>query len=945
MKTKLLLFSTLLALYIPVQSQILTTDPPFPTMYDDITIFYDADLGNGELAGVFPLFAHTGCITQNSSNLNDWQHVQGNWGTSDPNVAMTPVSIAQNTHRITINPSTFYGLNNGEIPTRLTFVFRNSNGTLVGRNADGTDIYLELYDSGFNAAFVSPNLESQIVNSGQLVSISAQASEAADLSLLVNGTEVSSASASTSLQYNFQESASGEYVLELVANNGTETITDTATIIILPTPNVVASPSGTIDGINYVGANTVRLQLYAPNKDFVFVIGDFNNWQLDLDYLMNRTPDGATYWIEIPNLDPSVEYRFQYYIDQEGMRIADPYTEKVLDPWNDQWIPEANYPNMTGYPVGLTTEPVGVFQINQPNFSWTDGGFTRPAKNKIVVYECLVRDFTEERSYQAIIDRLDYIENLGITVLQLMPVNEFEGNDSWGYNPSFYFAPDKMYGPADKLKELVNECHNRGIAVVLDIALNHSFGQSPMVRMYFDPNAGQYGQTTAENPWFNPTPKHDFNVGYDMNHESARTRAFTKRVISHWMDEYHIDGYRFDLSKGFTQNNTLGNIGAWNAYDASRVAIWNDYYSHMQTTEPGSYCILEHLSDNPEETVLANTGMMPWGKMTTQYEEASMGYSSDLTWASYQARGWSQPHLISYGESHDEERLMYKNLNFGNSNGSYDVQNLNTALARQELAHNLLIPIPGPHMIWQFGELGYDYSINTCSDGVTISPDCRTAAKPVRWDYFEAQARLRVYKVVSALNKLKRDYQTFSTTNYTTDLGGFGKRMTLDGSTMDAVIVGNFNVVGINMVPGFSHTGTWYDYYTGTSFQVTDLNNAFAYTPGEYHIYTDVQLPAPDLSTSIEEVMQFAGASIMAYPNPTQDRLTVNFEMTQAGKVQVELFDLTGRKVADIATVNLGTGIQQVQIDLASKGLQNGEYLVRVQQPNTVLTTLVMLSR
>ena len=132
----------------------------------------------------------------------------------------------------------------------------------------------------------------------------------------------------------------------------------------------------------------------------------------------------------------------------------------------------------------------------------------------------------------------------------------------------------------------------------MDIALNHSFGQNPMVRMYFDASAGQYGQPTASNPWFNPTPKHDFNVGYDFNHESLQTKNFTKRVIAYWMQNYHIDGYRFDLSKGFTQNNTLGNIGAWGAYDQSRVNILTEYYNDIQSHEPGAYVILEHLADS-----------------------------------------------------------------------------------------------------------------------------------------------------------------------------------------------------------------------------------------------------------------------------------------------------------------------------------------------------------
>lgn len=929
MKQKGLIFFVLfISLFsFRIEAQILTSTPAFPTQTDQITVFYDATSGNGDLSGYTPIYAHTGVITSNSVGPNDWQHTVGNWGTADASVLMTP--MGNNIHKIVITPSTFYNLNVGETVSKMMFVFRNATGSVVGRNADGSDIFLTIYPPGFNASLSQPAAESQIVDAFQAVPVIANSSVASNITISVNGAQVASGNGVTTLNYNFSESLAGEYVISMTAVDGATTITDEKIVIILPSISVATPPAGTIDGINITSSNSVRLQLYAPNKSFVFVIGDFNNWQLDLNYLMNRTPDGNTYWLDIPNLSPGTEYRFQYYINMEGMRVADVYAEKILDGWNDGWIPETTYPNLIDYPNGLTSEPVSVFRTDPPVFNWTDQSFVRPAKTKLVVYELLVRDFLEDRTYASLTDSLDYLENLGVTAIQLMPINEFEGNDSWGYNPSFYFAPDKAYGSAEALKTFVNEAHNRGIAVILDIALNHSFGQNPMVRMYFDASAGQWGQPTANNPWFNPTPKHDFNVGYDFNHESLQTKNFTKRVIAHWMQNYHIDGYRFDLSKGFTQNYTLGNIGAWGAYDQSRVNIWNDYYSHMQTVEPGSYAILEHFADNSEETVLSNNGMMFWGNLNHEYMEGSMGYSSNFSWGSYQNRGWNNAHLVTYAESHDEERMMYKNLLYGASSGSYNITNLNTALKRQELAHCLLLPIPGPKMIWQFGELGYDYSINTCSDGVTINADCRTAAKPIRWDYWDNQNRKHLYKVTAALNNLKKTEPVFSTTNFNIDLGGFGKRIHLNG-TNNAVVVGNFQTTSINMVPGFQHTGTWYDYFTGNAFQVNDLNATFFFEPGEYHIYTDYQLAVPDLNTSLEEVMSFAKSSFMIWPNPSNNRVNLAYSMVQAAPVQIVLRDLTGRVVSSFNTQGV-SGINQSEWNLSTENIAAGSYIISVE--------------
>jgi hypothetical protein len=912
---------------IRVEAQILTSTPAFPTQTDQITVFYDATTGNGDLMGYTPIYAHTGVITNNSVGPNDWQHTVGNWGTADASVLMTP--MGNNIHKIVITPSTFYNLNVGETVSKMTFVFRNAAGTVVGRNADGSDIYLNVYAAGFNASFSLPSMESQIVNANQVVPVTANSSLASDITISVNGSQVASGTGVTSLNYNFSQAAAGEYLIAMSAVNGGTTITDEKVVIILPALNVAPAPAGTIDGINNTSSNGVRLQLYAPNKSFVFVIGDFNNWQLDLSYLMNRTPDGNTYWLDISNLSPGTEYRFQYYINMEGMRVADAYADKILDGWNDGWIPETTYPNLIDYPAGLTSEPVSVFRTDPPAFNWTDQSFVRPAKTKLVVYELLVRDFLEDRTYASLTDSLDYLETLGVTAIQLMPINEFEGNDSWGYNPSFYFAPDKAYGSAEALKTFVNEAHNRGIAVIMDIALNHSFGQNPMVRMYFDASAGQYGQPTASNPWFNPTPKHDFNVGYDFNHESLQTKNFTKRVLTHWMQNYHIDGYRFDLSKGFTQNYTLGNIGAWGAYDQSRINILTEYYNHMQTIEPGSYGIMEHFADNREETVLSNNGMMLWGNLNHEYMEGSMGYASNFSWGSYQNRGWNNAHLITYAESHDEERMMYKDLQFGASNGTYNITNLNTALKRQELSHCLLIPIPGPKMLYQFGELGYDYSINTCSDGVTINTDCRTSAKPVRWDYWDNQNRKHLYKVTAALNNLKKNEAVFSTTNFNIDLGGFGKRIHLNG-TNNAVVVGNFQTTSLNMIPGFQHTGTWYDYFTGNSFQVNDLGATFFFEPGEYHVYTDYQLAVPDLNTSLTEVMSFAKSTFMIWPNPSSHNVNLAYSMSQAAKVQIVLRDLTGRVVTSFNTQGV-SGVNQSEWNLAEENIAAGSYVISVE--------------
>ncbi len=483
-----------------------------------------------------------------------------------------------------------------------------------------------------------------------------------------------------------------------------------------------------------------------------------------------------------------------------------------------------------------------------------------------------------------------------------MPFNEFEGNLSWGYNPDFYFAPDKYYGPKNTLKAFVDECHKNGIAVVMDIALNHSFGSSPMVQLYFD---AANNRPDISNPWFNPVAKHDFNVGYDMNHESLDTKYYVNRITAFWLQEYKLDGFRFDLAKGFTQKQTCDNNGAncndnaFAQYDSSRVAIWKRYYDSIQSYVNNSYVILEHFAANDEETVLSNYGMMLWGNENYAFNQATMGYAdgSDLSQSLSSVRGWTQPSLVSYMESHDEERLMYKNINYGNAAGSYSVKALTIGLARNEMAAAFLFMMPGPKMIWQFGELGYDYSINTCQDG-TVNNACRTDAKPIRWDYLQATNRLHLHDVYAALLKLRAHplfKAGFVTNRVQQSLVGLFKWLVLTTDTSNIVVIGNFDVAATTGTVTFPGAGAWYDYLTGETITATGSAQSFTLQPGEYHVYVNRNVTNV-ASTPVFDLPNAGGQlKITVLNNPVRSDTQLKIDLPANGRLQVTLFDAMGR--------------------------------------------------
>ena len=129
---------------------------------------------------------------------------------------------------------------------------------------------------------------------------------------------------------------------------------------------------------------------------------------------------------------------------------------------------------------------MAVFRTRPAQYVWDNSTFTPPAKDDLIIYELLVRDFVAAHDFKTIRDTLDYLDRLGVNAIEFMPVTEFDGNSSWGYNPAMYFAVDKYYGPADRFKEVIDSCHGRGIAVIMDIVLNHAYGNNPLVKMYFN---------------------------------------------------------------------------------------------------------------------------------------------------------------------------------------------------------------------------------------------------------------------------------------------------------------------------------------------------------------------------------------------------------------------------------------------------------------------------
>ncbi|MDP3148864.1 MAG: alpha-amylase family glycosyl hydrolase [Ignavibacteria bacterium] len=741
-----------------------------------------------------------------------------------------------------------------------------------------------------------------------------------------------------------------EIKIVAVTNTGATT-TDSINVNYVINPPIVNEkvPAEIVNGINYYADPTkVTLCLYAPYKKFVYVIGDFNDWTVSSNYFMKRDSVDANtirWWITIDGLQAAKEYAFQYFVDDDVI-IADPFADKLLHP-DDSYIPAITYPNLKTYPSGKTSEYVSVFQTAQTQYQWQTTNYQRPKSTDLVVYELLLRDFVAQHDYKTLTDSLPYLKRLGINAIQLMPIMEFEGNESWGYNPAFFFAPDKYYGTKDALKKLVDKVHENGIAIILDIALNHNFGQSPLVRLYWD--AAQ-NKPAANSPWFNQAPKHAYNVGLDFNHESQATKDLVDRVLKYWMTEFKVDGFRFDLSKGFTQTQTCDNnggncnVGAWSAFDQSRVNILNRMAVEARKTDSTSYLILEHFADNSEEKVLSTNGFMLWGNMNYGYNEATMGWivTSNFNGVSYKQRGWTAPNLVGYMESHDEERLMYKNIMYGNASGAYSIKDLATGLNRMKLAAAFFFTVPGPKMVWQFGERGYDLSINYPSG----TSDSRLANKPPHWEYMSDARRSNLFKVYSSLIKLKENYPAFESNNFTLDVAGAVKKISISDPSMDVAIVGNFDVSYQSVPMNFTKTGRWYRYFENDSIEVSDVNQNVALAPGEFFIYTTAKLPDQEkgITTDIEEFQDqiaYSFALEQNYPNPFNPTTSIQYSVNNSQYVSLKIYDVLGNELATLVNEVQPAGAYKVGFDATS--FSSGVYFYQLRQNNSVITRKMIL--
>ncbi|MEG0560029.1 MAG: alpha-amylase family glycosyl hydrolase [Muribaculaceae bacterium] len=887
----------------------------------NVVVTFYAKEGNAGLAGVAGIYAHTGVITNKSTSDADWKYAP-TWLDNDTKYKLKLAGT--NKWKLTIGDiRAYYGITDPtEVVTKLAFVFRNADGTKEGKAADGGDIFIEVHADGLALNLTSDAGGSIITDNNSTVRFTASSTVACNLKMYINSTEsapIAQVDNATSLvsSYTFPK---GDYDVIAVAKNGAETVTKSVSLCHRGESQSVAFSGTLLNGTTVNPDETVTFCLYAPNKTNVMLMGEWNNYKPMNANLMNYQGD-KYFWVTVPGLDMNKEYGYYFLVD-DNLNIADPYSKLILDPWSDKYINQNSviYPNLKPFPVNLGNFIISVFQGNETKYDWQVADFKAPSKDQLMIYELLFRDFTDTRSVNAAIDKLDYLQGLGINAIELMPIQEFDGNESWGYNPNFYFAPDKAYGTKNDYKRFVDECHKRGIAVILDVVFNQSWGQHPWCKMYWD---AANNCPAVDSPFQNAVAPHDFSVGNDWKQENVEVQNHFCDVLKYWLKEYKVDGYRFDLVKGLGASNSYGSAKDGNKYNQSRVDIINKYIAAMRSVNPNAYPILEAFVDRSEENNYGNNGAMCWREMNDNYCETAMGNKRSFLGMCPGDEGRPFGSTVGYMESHDKERAAFKQKEFGNAGIKGNVE-----MSMRRLGANaaMTVLVPGPKMIWQFGEFGYD---------VSIDEGGRTSNKPTHWEYLDNEFKKGLHNSYAELLNIRKSNPDLFSQAAEFYWGASdwdnGRFITTRNNTTGKQLIVAYNPFTADRTFNYSFTNVGGTYYINS--KTYNTNPSFNSSVGTITVPANGYVVISNMkdASGVEDVItDGVGEKVSIYPNPTTDTFTVNSDNVES----VNVYSMTGALVVSVEGTN--------SIDVSN--LATGNYIVKVVTA-TAATTHKLIKR
>ena len=423
----------------------------------------------------------------------------------------------------------------------------------------------------------------------------------------------------------------------------------------------------------------VAFCVWAPHADAVSVIGSFNNWD-ETRHPMQAYQKGIWH-LDIAEARAGDQYRFWLSTPWGQFKRIDPYVREV-------------------------TNSVGNAIVHDPSFDWQGDDFSIASWNELVIYELHVGTFNDQEdspnsgTFPSISARLDYLKKLGVNAIQIMPIGEFAGERSWGYNPSHIFSVELAYGGPLAFKQFIKRAHGAGIAVILDVVYNH-LGPSDLDLWQFDGwsenNLGGiyfYNDDRSHTPWGNTRP----------DYGRSEVRQYIIDNVLMWLEEYHIDGLRFDCTQFI---RTVHGSQEQDLPDGWSLLQWIN--EEMSQRFPGRLAIAEDLQSNKWLTKDVGAGgagfACQWDAkfvhpirqavITSWDEQRSLAAIRDAIYYRYNDDAWDR---VIYSESHDEvangKARVPQEINPSDAKGWH-------ARKRSTLAAAMVFTAPGIPMLFQ----------------------------------------------------------------------------------------------------------------------------------------------------------------------------------------------------------------------------------------------------
>lgn len=546
--------------------------------------------------------------------------------------------------------------------------------------------------------------------------------------------------------------------------------------------------------------NKIEFTLFAPYNKQAALKGDFSNWE---PIAMNKGEDGV-FRTKVELEDGDYEYKFAvrsqsfFLKPNEWVDVTDPYAIAVKDDETQNGIIRIR----KGQPVVDTYE-------------WKNDHNNLPADHELVIYEMHIGDFSggeddpyPRGQYKHVIEKLDYLSELGINAIELMPVNENPFEYSWGYMIRHLFAAESTYGPSQDLKQLIDECHGRGIRVLLDCVFNHTDTEAPLTKIDFN----YWYRKEPSDPEYNWGPEFDYEH-FDENLQIFPARKFVDDVIRFWIREYHIDGIRYDAVKQIDNFDFL--FGAVQA--AKEEAGPKPFYNIAEfipntpvvTNEDGpmdgcwndafAYSVMEFVSG--KESNLE--------RLKDALEPKRMGYMGPTN-------------TVNYLSSHDHNRVMIELAD----NEIFDEE----AFRRAKLGVALLFTSVGVPMVYMGEEFG------------SYQPK-EVVSHKLDWTLLKNENNQGLFQFYKGMINLRKSNYALHTgnidffhTNQEDRVLAY-TRWNDEGSRI--VVVANLseNFLGDYAIECFPENGTWHEWTRNYDEEVADNTLVTDLAPFEANVY------------------------------------------------------------------------------------------------------------